>query len=99
MMFKYIGLIILLMIIRPEAIYPQSYAHIVDYQVNFAAVSYKGKPYIGIRSFRDQGQDYVLSVDPNTLETYVVKSADCKIVAVSRIQQIAYFPQSVYAKS
>lgn len=97
--FKYISVIILLMIIAPDVIYAQSYAHIVDYKVNFATVSYKGKEYVGIRSFQNQGQDYVLSVDPSTLETYVLKSTVCKIVAVNSIDKIAYFDSSPYAKS
>ncbi|UIR56414.1 polysaccharide deacetylase [Sphingobacterium sp. SRCM116780] len=97
--FKYIGLIILFMLIKPGAIYSQCYEHIVNYQVHFTALSYKGQQYIGIRSFRNDGQDYVLSVNPNTLDTYVMKSTDCKIVAVSNIQKIGYFSPSVYSKS
>lgn len=87
------------MILASDSIYAQRYEHIVDYQVNFAAVSYKGKQYVGIRSFQDQGQHYVLSVDPVTLETYVLNRNACKIVAGNSIEKVQYFDASLYAKS
>ncbi|GEM64919.1 hypothetical protein SF1_29010 [Sphingobacterium faecium NBRC 15299] len=97
--YQFIVWSILFLLIKPEIIYSQGYPHLVDYQVRFAAISCKGKQYIGIRSFRNQDQDYRLSVDPNTLETYVIKSTDCKIIEVSNIQKIVNFSGSTYAKS
>lgn len=97
--YNFIVWCILFMLIKPELVFSQGYQHIVDYRVHFATVSCKGQQYIGIRSFRNQNQDYVLAVDPNTLESEVLKSADCKIVTVSGVQKIDNFLQSVYAKS
>ncbi|KKX48973.1 polysaccharide deacetylase [Sphingobacterium sp. IITKGP-BTPF85] len=97
--FKHIYLVILFVILASDVIYAQRFEHIVDYNVNFANVSYKGKQYVGIRSFQDQGQNYVLSVDPITLETYVLNRNACKIVAVTSIEKVPYFDSSLYMKS
>jgi hypothetical protein len=90
---------ILFLLIKPELVFSQGYPHIVNYRVYFANVSYQGRPYIGIRTFRNQNLDYILTVDPNTLETSVIKSADCNSTEVSHIQNIDHFSGSTYAKS
>lgn len=72
---------------------------IKNYKQYFAAANYQGNNIMTLREFEKSGQKYYLTVDPQTLETQIIRAAELNTKPISNWQESPDLKDSPYLKA